>query len=128
MEVPVYTKTESINSYISRVKKYHNFILKDKYEMVLKFINELLSTKYYSLFQFKNIEEINILKNEENNKNLIIKYNQIFKDQFGIDIKLSKKITNKSIIKFLKDVLSIINYSLKKTKVSNTILYSIRRN
>lgn len=133
MEVPIYDGKESINKYMKRVEKYKDFIQKDKYDTILKFINEWLKTEFNSLTQFKNINEKTLLKNKKNNRDLIRKYCNLFEDKFNIKLSVdeetdSDEINDKYILYLLIKMLGLIDYHLTKKELANSkIIYTINK-
>lgn len=133
MEVPVYDGKESINKYMRRVEKYIDDMMKDKYNLILQFINEWLGVEFNSLTQFKSINEKKLLKNKKHNRDLIRKYCQLFVDKFNTHLSVdeetdSEEINDKYIIYLLKKMLNFIDYGLSKKELSINILYSIIKN
>lgn len=139
MDVPFYDpkSKETINQYIRRVEKYKIFILKEKYDMILNFVNDLLNldpdTRFHSLTKFTNVKESILLKNDISNKNVMQKYCELFKNKFEIDIdpkneKNDKNESNdKDIITFIIKLLDLIDYTLIKREFKGEFIYSIRK-
>lgn len=134
MEVPEFNPRgkETINQYIRRVEKYKAQILKEKYDIILNFVNEWLKAEYESLSEFTNMKEPILLKNKKHNRSVMKKYCQIFNDKFCIDMSItaetnSDEIKDMYIIDVLVKMLNIIDYSLIKKEFNNNIIYSIRQ-
>ncbi len=116
--VPQYNPKESISTYINNAESYILDLQTDKYNAVLGFVNEWLNSNLLSLTEFKYMKESIILKNNVHNKNIIIKYIEIFNSAFGIELNISKdtnldEIDNKYIINLLKHVLKLLNMDYK---------------
>lgn len=126
-EAPIYDPKgkETINQYVRRVEKYKIIILKEKYDMVLNFVNDLLNldqdTQYESLTKFTNVKESILLKNEKHNRNVMDKCCELFKNKFQIDL------VGDNIITFITGLLSLIDYTLVKREFKNEFIYSIRK-
>ena len=129
IEAPVYDPKgkETINQYIRRVEKYQTIILKEKYDKVLLFVNEWLTTDYNSLSEFKNLEESFLLKKEK--KSIVDKYYKIFSQEFGLnpDPNNEDEEKERNIINFLIKLLDYINYKLIKRTYNDKFFYSIRK-
>lgn len=133
MEVPVYNAGESINKYIQRVEKYKAYIIRDKYNVILEFVNEWLNTTYSSLAQFKNINETALLKNDKHNRAVVRKYSDIFEKKFNTELSVddetcSEEINDRYIIYLLMKMLHLIEYSLNKKEFNKKTYYTIRKN
>lgn len=126
-EVPEYNPKgkETINQYLRRVEKYKATILKGKYDIVLKFINELIKAEYESLSEFSNKKEYTILRNKKHNKAILEKYSSIFEEQFNVT--LEEYTDEKYIIEYLIKILNVIDYALVKREFNDNIIYSIRQ-
>lgn len=89
-----YDGNETVSAYIQRVEKYKLEQDSKKYDLVLKFVNQLLELdethKLKSLREFRRISEDNICKNKSKNFDLINKYTKKFKNKLGLVIKLNK--------------------------------------
>lgn len=130
VEVPEYNPKgkETINQYLRRVEKYKAIILKDKYNVVLNFVNDWLRAEYESLSEFTNIKESILLKNIKHNSNVVQKYTQIFKNKFEIDLTIDyNNDETREILDLLIKMLSIIDYTLIKREFKDNIVYSIRQ-
>ena len=133
MEVPLYDGKESINKYMRRVEKYRDYMMKDKYNLILEFINEWLDVEFNSLTQFKSINENKLLKDKKHNRDLIRKYCQLFVDKFNTQLSVdeetdSEEINDKYIIYLLMKMLNYIDYGLTKKELKTNILYTIIKN
>jgi len=133
MEVPVYNGKESINKYMQRVEKYKSYFIKDKYDIILKFINEWLNTTHDSLAKFKNINETTLLKNNKHNRDIVRKYCDVFQKKFNVDLSIdeetsSEEINDKYIIYLLMKMLNLIEYSLTKKEFNKKTYYTIKKN
>jgi len=134
IEVPQFNPKgkETINQYLRRVEKYKTLILKEKYDVILNFVNEWLKAEYNSLSEFTNMKEYILLKNKKHNRTIMKKYCQIFKDKFNIDLQInqetdSDEIKDTDILNILINMLNIIDYALVKKDFNNNIIYSIRQ-
>lgn len=126
IKIPTYDGTESVNLYMKRVEKYKFLVLKEKYDTILNFINELQNTKYKSLGEFKNIKESNLLKNANHNNEILKKYITPFKTKLSVEINAKENESNSKYIFFLMTkVLLCIEYKLVKKAQSNEVFYTI---
>ncbi len=131
MQAPVYDGKSSINLYLKEVEKYHNYILTDKYNFILSFINEWTLKKFTSLSQFKNISYNYLTKHPKTNRSLVRKYCDEFTKKYNGDLTVgletdSDEINDMYIIYLLDNMLKIINYKLIKIESGPNILYTIR--
>jgi len=133
-QIPQYNPKQSISSYINNAETYLLNLQSNKYNTVLKFINEWLNINLKSLTEFKYIKETTLLKNIDHNKNMIIKYISIFNSTFGIELNVdtdtdTDEIDDKYIINLLKHVLKLLNmeYKLTKTNKNNNNYYAIKK-
>ena len=121
---------ETINQYIRRVEEYKNIILKEKYDIILNFVNDWLNIDkdiiYESLTKFTNIKESILLKNDKHNRNVMQKYSLIFKEKFQIQDNIDET-QDKYIISFLIKLLNYIDYNLVKREFKGQFVYSIRK-
>ena len=118
LQVPKYNENESIAKYKTRVEKYKMELAKNKYQLILNFINDWLEyddrCKIKSLTEFKNISKSESLSNNKHNKKIIEKYSESINNVFGINYK------NPDIIYLLTRMLSSINYKLYSKDVVNS--------
>lgn len=124
MEFPVYDKSESINAFIRRVEAFKQQISKTKYNIILNFINELLSKQYESLTMFKNVKESIIMK--KFNVDIIKKYYPQFKSNFTNKFftnELPEIIDVKFFVQLLRIATNEIDYAVKLCMINMT--YSI---
>lgn len=102
MEVPIIKDTESVNDYLRRIEKYKQYIINEKYNILLDFLNSWLklqnNTKRESLTKFRNISEYNLFRDKKNNTKLLNEYKDKFKKVFDIDVEyndVKKKVKSK---------------------------------
>jgi hypothetical protein len=129
---PVYDGKGSLTKYIREFEKFKAFVIKEKYNVILQFINEWLGTDYKTINNFSNRLEDDLLKNEKENRCLCRKYAEIFNKKFGIDLEVdsntdSDEIKNKYIVFLLSKMVNSIDYHLSKKIYGNKTLYSIRK-
>lgn len=132
MEIPEYDGIESVNKYMKRVEKYKQYILKEKYDVILLFINEWLKKNYESITSFRNISEEILLKNLKHNRDIIRKYCDLFKNKFSLDLTIdletdSDEINDRYIITLLGKMLNLVDYHIIKRELGTKILYTIRK-
>jgi hypothetical protein len=144
MEVPEFNPKgkETINQYVRRVEKFKAAILKEKYDIILKFVNEWLNSEsgplgvdsdFNSLSEFTNVKEVVLLKDVTHNSKIVNKYEKILLDKFQIDISITNKDflnennKDKHIIFTLIKMLNIIDYVLIKREFKGAFIYSIRQ-
>lgn len=97
---------------------------REKYEILLKFINLILPTKILSFSKFKNINLDIAFKNQENIKQTYIIHTEIFKTKFKVTLS-EKDLTLKTFITNLSRCLKLIDFKLTKIKYEFKTLYSI---
>jgi len=122
MNPPKYNiKTQTLNEYLREVDAYKLYLIKDKYNIILNFLNELMDKKINSLTDFKNVDEEILLKNKQRNNDALIKYTNSFKDKFNVKIN-----DYDNIINILSRLLPKIQYTLLKISTDNKIIYTIK--
>lgn len=137
IQVPVYDRNESVTAYLRRVEEYKLLVKKEKYDIVLEFINKWLKytteeTKIKSLTDFKNILEEDLLKDKKNNIQVINQYAEKFKELFEIEsVNINKDdastcLSDKYIIYLFSKVLLSFGYIMKTRQINKNIYYSIK--
>jgi hypothetical protein len=99
-------------------------IKREKYDILLNFINSILPTKIPSFWKFKNINLENAIKNQDNLKRVYIENAEIFKTKFKITLS-EKDLTAKTFVSNLTRCLKSIDYKLIKTQYESKTLYTI---
>lgn len=130
MKVPKMKSGEHINSYIRRVEEYRLSLNKEKYDILLKLINEWIDKEYKSLSEFKNIKSSKLVKNLKHNRDILRKYSpkltKHFKSKFSVEEDTdSDDITDNYIIYVVSKLLGVIDYKLISKKVGDIAFYSI---
>ncbi|QKF93737.1 hypothetical protein QKU48_gp0279 [Fadolivirus algeromassiliense] len=132
IDVPIYDGKESINQYIRRVEKYKMKILEEKYNEIIKFVNEWTNKTYVALTEFKNMNETELLQNASHNRKIVRKYCDIFNEKFNVDLNFnadtdSDEINDTYIIHLLTKMLVLIDYTLTRRKLGNKTLFTIKK-
>lgn len=132
LDIPTFDGTESVNQYMKKVERYKIKLLQNKYDHIVKFVNEWTNNKYHALTEFKNIDEKILLKDDKYNRDIVRKYSDIFKDKFKVDLSFnaetdSDEINDKYIIHLLMKMLVLIDYILIRKEFNNKIFYTIKR-
>lgn len=132
LEYPVYNKLESVTKYLRKVESFKNNVLKEKYDMVIRFLNEWTNLNIKSLTDFQNMNENDLLKNQKHIHGVVRKYSEIFEKTFKIDLSVddstdSDDIKDKYIIFILSKVLIDLDYNLSKTQFNNKTFYAIKK-
>jgi len=132
-EVPKFNINDSVSKYIIKVENYKIKLLKEKYDIVINFLNEWIFKNYKSLTDFKNINEEILLKNKKHNHAIARKYSDIFENKFNIDLSVdaatdSDDITDKYIIFMLSKILNNLDNHLSITQFNDKIYYTIKKN
>jgi hypothetical protein len=110
MQYPVYDENESPFVFIQKCESFANELKKYKYDIIIKFINNITESHnitFKSLTDFKNIS---YLDNIQNNKIIKLTGKKIIKSlnvTFNFD-----NLHNDSLIEFLNVLLDTIQYSL----------------
>lgn len=99
-------------------------IKREKYEILLNFVNLILATKIQSFSKFKNINLDVAFKNQENVKKTYILNTEIFQTKFKVTLS-EKDLTLKSFITNLTRCLKIIGCKLTKTQYESRTLYTV---
>lgn len=103
-------------------------IKREKYEILLNFVNLILatkiSTKIQSFSKFKNINLDVAFKNQEHIKETYILNTEIFKTKFKVTLS-EKDLTLKTFIANLTRCLKVIGCKLTKTQYESRTLYTV---
>jgi len=124
MEIP--NENTSFHEYVRYMKKYINKLQKNKYTLILKFINkyfEKYNINFKSLLCFKKISN-NYFTNEQHNTEIM----QLYADTISksLNISYNEEINlEETIINFIKNMLSKIQYKLIKKTINNKLFYYI---
>jgi len=121
MEIPQYDPKRPIIEFDFKVQEYLSFINKDKYDIVLKFINKYFEKSkltFKSLLSVKNIPEY-YLTDIDNNTEILNLYGSNTLKLLNIEFDLND-INDSTTIKFLSTILKTINYKLVKKKIKST--------
>lgn len=116
------------NDYVDKLEK-------NKYDVVLKFINIWLSKydiKLKRIIDFKNISQSLLLSNSKYNQYIYEKYSPVLYKYFNISGTYDLYITNdiaidNSIVLLLRKILDKINYVLLVRERENNYYYTIKR-
>jgi cysteinyl-tRNA synthetase len=130
MKAPTLRKGEHVNSFMNRMEEYRLYLINDKYNLILKFVNMWLTEEYKSLSEFKNISEKRLLKDPKHNRDTLRKYASKFKKVFNSNFTVeddtdSDDITDKYIIYVASKLLAAINYKFGNKKVGERLYYYI---
>jgi Zn-dependent oligopeptidase len=114
--------SREIHNNITFANKLIIDINKEKYELLLFFINELLKPNkvYFKITQFKNINQT-VLQPTDNNLQIINDYINKF-TQIGCKL----NIKNKNPIYIIKHISNKLGYSFVKKEYNNQIYYTIK--
>jgi hypothetical protein len=127
-KVPKYDGKESISIYEKKVAAYTTKLMENKYNVILKFINELMSKNdenmYKSLIQFKKVSRTKLSKNLKKSKEVIKKYIQFFKNDLRLDFDDSFNDVN-YIVYCLTKILKAIGYKFVKYQDNKDTYYTI---
>ena len=113
--------SKDIHNIITSSNKLITDINKEKYELILNFLNDLIKPEklYFKITQFKNINQ-SVLNATDNNlqiiNNYIAKFNQ---NGFKLNIK------NKNPIYIIKHVSNKLGYSFIKKEINDIVYYTI---
>lgn len=135
-----YDDSETITQYIRRVNEYKIKLNQDKYDLVLKFINDILQLgnddqyKLKSLRDFRRVKELELLKNHTHNKKMVNKYQKKFKKKLAVQVRTfdlddsDKEEDNDSgyIINVMRRVLAAIQFRLISRSYNSGRYYSIK--
>lgn len=132
---PIFDGKESLTHFIRRVKDFELQVLKEKYDLILEFVNELMNKekKYISLTEFINEPDHIITSNVRHNKKVINIYKDKLAKVLNINVLELTCITSEEdtiessfTIIFLKKIINSINFSLVSRIVDDKIYYSIK--
>ena len=130
---PIYDGKETINQYLDRIKEYEISLKRNKYNIILNFINQWVSPyklKFKSLLEFKNIEMNSVLLDTKHNKKILKRNCLKICEKLYINSNIDEEIDTddipeNEIIIFLRKILETIEYSLIKRKIDNKYYYTI---
>jgi hypothetical protein len=134
MNVPQYNGG-SVTKYFKSVEQYELNLLKDKYNIILDFINEWLNYpekfKLKSLIGFKNIKEGILLKDLKHNRDILRKFSSNIIKKLEITFNIdddtdSDEIKDRYILYFIQRCLASIKFSLTVRKVDDINYYTIK--
>lgn len=132
IKAPVFEKNEK--KYLQDVDEYNMKLSQNKYNLVLKFINEWLGLdekKITSFVDFKNFSEDDLLIDLSHNETIVKKYVEIFEREFSINLKVEKdddteNDTDKYILYVFNRVVTALKYRLIKTMSGKNTYYTIK--
>ena len=134
MNVPQYNGG-SVTKYFKSVEQYELNLFKDKYNIILDFINEWLNYpekfKLKSLIGFKNIKEGILLKDLKHNRDILRKFSSNIIKKLEITFNIdddtdSDEIKDRYILYFIQRCLASIKFSLTVRKVDDINYYTIK--
>lgn len=96
---------------------------KEKYELVLNFMNSMMRTKYKTLRMFKNIQE-NKFENNDDTEDIICEFKPKLEKKFKI--KINDNDIDKNVINLIKTLAKQIGYSLVKSSKNKITYYSLQ--
>lgn len=126
VNVPKYSKNQSFTQYVTKVEKFKLQFLKDKYQLLLDFLNDWLKydeeCKLKSLTEFKNIQKSDLLNDNNHNQKIIRDYNVKIEQFFNIKYKADNK---QDIIYLVTRMLTSINYKFIFKDLDDDVLVTI---
>nr|QBK88439.1 MAG: hypothetical protein LCMiAC01_01160 [Mimivirus LCMiAC01] len=155
--IPEYKPHMTMYEYNLQVEQFKLALLKDKYNLVLRFINnwlyydkknkgstrrQLQSNQPYrlpvgqlkTLREFKNISESYLLRNLKHNRKMLRKYSKEIKQTLNFEFSIdddtdSEEIKDSYILYFISRALDKIGYkfSMKKIKYADENYYTIKK-
>ena len=126
VNIPVLNPNEPQYNYIKKIKEFNIKLKCTSYDFIfntLKLYLKLDDKKYLSLYDIKNIKE-SCFSDIEYNKDFFTKNNKIIVDELKVKYDL-KKFDKTEIIRIIRRMLRVIDYTLLLKKIYNT--YYIRR-
>lgn len=134
LEFPIFDGKESITQFMKRAKEFEIKVKKYKYDLILEFVNVLVSNNYSSLTDFINVPN-NKLTNFSHNKKIMDQYTEKLAKALNLNVFELTCITydeekdeyeTNEIIIFLRKILNTIEYSLVSKIIDNEIYHSIK--
>jgi len=125
IDFPVFDDNETCAQYIKRLELYEINKNKNKYGIILNFLNDCMNNynrKYKSITEFKNISYKYIYYNQKKFNIIMDKYVNLIVSVFKINL---QEFENTNFLLFLKRILLEINYNLVSKTINNEIYYSI---
>jgi len=132
-----FTNITSITDYFDAINNFEVNLNKEKYSLILKFINFWLKfegkNKFKSLLKFRNLSEKNLLYDLKHNRYALRKFSKQIKSKLNIKFNIddetdSDEIKDKYILYFLSRCLVSIGYRLKCLNIDDKNYYSIVNN
>jgi hypothetical protein len=125
MSFPVYDGTEPTYKYFDRLAEYTSNIKRERYTIILNFINDWTKKKYAKLLDVKNIKH-DSLPSENRNAKFLSERAQDIKDKFKLKHTFDdKSVKSEDVIKFLKDALNTIEYNIASRVIDGETYYNI---
>ncbi len=126
----------TITQYLRHVEKYELYLKREKYNIILDFINQWLkyeskNAKLKSLTEFKDIRQKVLLEDEKHNRDILRTNSENLKKVFNCNFTIdedtdSDDITDKYIIYVVTKMLSAINFTLSNKKIGKRTYYTIK--
>ncbi len=131
MNVPKFTKSDTINTYIAKSEDFLMKLQHHKYNSILEFIREWANIQFKSLCQFRYMREDILLKDPAYNEVIVKKYISIFNKEFNIEINVREndELDKLYIIDLLRLMLNCLNlnYKLSSWSKGSHKYYSINK-
>ncbi len=112
-----HTMKQNLDAFILSIKK-------DKYNLILDFMNDLFNQEHKSLKKFINMSHAQL--DNDNISETIEKHKEIIEKKLRIKIKIEEKTNLKHYtFKLIRDMVKVIDYSLTKTEKYDKYYYTI---
>lgn len=135
---PIFDRTgkETVTQYMRRVQEYEVQLRKDRYDVILNFVNiwgNENQLKFKSLLEFKKIPDDKVI-DDVKNKKICKTHKANVCEQLNIDNDTDLEETDTDdipeteFITFMRKILKTINYSINKTTINKKGYYTIKMN
>lgn len=125
MEPPVYNDNEPVYIYLKKIEEYNKFLKKEKYTIILDFINNLTKKKYRALCDFKNVTTSDLKSENDLKKYFKLKGEKIGKKLNIIFDFKKKELELNDIITFINKMVKSINFAFSTKTIDKKPYYTI---
>lgn len=128
MEIPKFDDSEPIEKYLEKMRKFTVSLKKDKYDLVLGFINDVLSHREIKLLKLLDGKKLypSAFKNIKNNTKVMNKHYKNLSEKLKLEYDYDEdSVSSGEIVDFIKLILNKIEYNIIFNKTETREYYSI---
>ena len=119
-----FNESDSAHTMMQNLDAYILSIKKDKYKLILDFMNDLFDKNHTTLKKFVNMSYAQL--DNDVITNTIEKHKENIKKKLRVEVKIDDKSNLKQyVFKLIKDMLKVIDYKLTKTEKYDKYYYTI---